>query len=146
METSVRECRREDLGQVAQIFREAYSKPPYDLDWSEKNARSKVIEHFHGDTILVADTGDGVAGFIVFRAALWGEADHGYIVEFAVASDLQGQGVGSSLLEAAENALTERGVTEIELVDVNTNAEACEFYKHRGYDVTDLVRMKKPVH
>jgi len=145
MEISIRSCHREDLAGVATIFCEEYAKPPYNLKWSEKNARTKVLEHFHGDTILVADTEKGLGGFIVFRSALWGESDHGYIVEFAVASELQGQGVGSQLLDAAEKALKKRGVTEIELVDVNTNADACEFYKHRGYDVTDFVRMKKPV-
>ena len=143
MEITVRECRREDLGRVAQIFREEYSRPPYNLEWPEKNVRAKVMEHFHGDIILVAQTETGVAGFIVFHSAPWGESEHGYVLEFAVASDLQGQGVGTRLLEAAESALKKQGVTEIELVDVNTNADACEFYKNRGYDVTDLVRMKK---
>ncbi len=62
-----------------------------------------------------------------------------------------GQGVGSRLMDAAEEELRRRDVTTAHLVTTNDNPRALSFYVRRGYrlvrlhlDAMDRVRRAKP--
>lgn len=62
-----------------------------------------------------------------------------------------GQGIGSRLMDAAEEELRRRGVTTAYLVTTNDNPRALSFYLRRGYrlvrlhlDAMDRVRQTKP--
>jgi ribosomal protein S18 acetylase RimI-like enzyme len=88
-----------------------------------------------------------------------GEADG--LVTFAVEGDraeivslhafVQGRGIGSCLMDAAEEELRRRGVRRVCLVTTNDNPKALSFYVRRGYrlvrlhlDAMDHVRKLKP--
>lgn len=54
----------------------------------------------------------------------------GTIKQLVVTDDVQGKGVGSALVNAAENAARERGFTRI---DMNARDSAIPFYLRHGY-------------
>ncbi len=84
-----------------------------------------------GATILLADHGDGVAGFV------WCEprgafARSGYIPLIGVQPEGTGQGVGAALLAAAE-AFFGQSASDVFLLVSDFNAGAQRFYARHGY-------------
>jgi ribosomal-protein-alanine N-acetyltransferase len=73
-----------------------------------------------------------VAGFIVAEADGRG---HGHIITIDVIASARGFGVGSLLLDAAEDRLRAAGCRAIELETAVDNFSAVAFYKRHGYSV-----------
>lgn len=72
-------------------------------------------------------------GELVGCCVLETRADHGYFGMFAVQPGLQGGGVGSRLLEAAEERARAAGLTRIEMTVLSVRTELIAFYLRRGY-------------
>jgi len=67
----------------------------------------------------------------------------GWIYSLAVAGDIQGQGVGRKLMEAAEEALLARGCPKVNLQVRETNRKVIDFYRRLGYEVEDRASLGK---
>jgi len=50
----------------------------------------------------------------------------------------EGQGIGSALMQAVEEAMRQRGVKRIWLITTNDNLHALRFYQKRGYELVRL--------
>lgn len=88
--------------------------------------------HQNNSFTLVAEEDKALAGFVV------GERDDrmlGRIITIDVAEDARRAGVGSKLMEAAEERLTSDGCRFIVLEVAVTNVAALTFYKRRGYAI-----------
>jgi GNAT superfamily N-acetyltransferase len=59
--------------------------------------------------------------------------DRGYIGLLAVDPSAQGGGLGSRLMESAEQHLRERGSRDVDISVVNLRLELPRFYERRGY-------------
>lgn len=84
-----------------------------------------------GDTseVLAAIDGTGLVG-----TAMVGDDGHrGWVYYVAVHPQRQGGGVGSMLMDAAENWLLERGCPKVMLMVRSSNAAVLDFYARRGY-------------
>ncbi len=66
--------------------------------------------------------------------------DHAYFGMFAVRPDLQGSGLGSALLAAAEARSRELGLAAMELTVLSVRAELIAFYERRGFRRTGETR------
>lgn len=82
------------------------------------------------DTLfLVAEVGEGVAGYVVAVDA----ADEGEILNLAVAPTGRRQGLGRALVEHILDALGERGATKVFLEVRESNAAARALYAVYGF-------------
>ena len=82
------------------------------------------------DTLfLVAEVGEGVAGYVVALDA----ADEGEILNLAVAEGGRRRGLGRALVEAIVAALSERGVRQVYLEVRESNAAARALYAAFGF-------------
>ena len=86
--------------------------------------------------LLVAEAGGEVVGC----CALTVRGDTGYFGTFAVRPSLQGGGVGSALLTAAEDRARERGLRHVEMTVVSLRDELIAYYARRGYVDTGQTR------
>ncbi len=77
-----------------------------------------------------------IAGFIVAEANRRGQ---GHIVTIDVVDDMRRHGVGSKLLEQAEQRLTTAGCHSVYLETAVNNASALLFYKRHGYFVEKTI-------
>lgn len=77
-----------------------------------------------------------ILGFIVAE----GRRQTGHIITIDVIAEARRLGVGSALLNAAENKLRENGALAVELETAVNNEAAIRFYKQRGYFVEKTVR------
>lgn len=50
----------------------------------------------------------------------------------------EGQGIGSALMQAVEEAMRQQGVKRIWLITTNDNLHALRFYQKRGYELVRL--------
>lgn len=86
--------------------------------------------------LLVAVDGGQVVGC----AALSVRDGHGYFGTFAVRPTLQGAGVGSRLLAAAEDRARAQGLDRVEMTVLSVRPELIAWYERRGYTRTPETR------
>ncbi|MEN8699181.1 GNAT family N-acetyltransferase [Bacillus infantis] len=55
-------------------------------------------------------------------------------------ASIEGQGIGSGLLNAAEADAKEKGISRLALITTNDNLHALRFYQKRGYQLTKVLR------
>jgi ribosomal protein S18 acetylase RimI-like enzyme len=71
------------------------------------------------------------------------DGHRGWVYSMAVHPDWRGDGLGSQLLAAAEEALAARGCVKINLQVLPGNGNAQAFYEANGYVVEDRISMGK---
>ena len=143
----IRDFTPEDFDTLWQMDQEcfapgiAYSKP-------ELKAYMRIRGAF---TLVAADNDRSVGGFIV---ACGGPSGH--IITIDVAKSARRSGVGSLLLQAAEQQLRASGCRSVGLETAVDNLAALSFYKRHGYNVirtwpryysngVDALVLKKPL-
>jgi len=89
----------------------------------------KVYLRAEGSYCLLAESGGNVAGFILAELA----PDEGHIITLDVAEAHRRSGVGSLLLNTAENNLAAEGVRTVLLETAVNNHAAVNFWSRHGY-------------
>lgn len=98
-----------------------------------------------GETPLVATLDGKVVGLcgISSRVVVHRPAPLGRITALAIAKEVQGQGIGRMLVEAAEAWMRKRGCQLVEVTSNDRRTEAHAFYRHMGYERTSIRFFKK---
>nr|WP_216612637.1 GNAT family N-acetyltransferase [Myxococcus xanthus] len=92
--------------------------------------RDDVAFPFEAESLhLVAHQEEGVLGCVLFNPE---DAHGGRLFQMAVASHLQGQGLGARLVRTLEVELVRRGFTHVHL---HAREPAVPFYERLGYAV-----------
>ena len=94
--------------------------------WSQRDFRDCVTSDV---TFLVAETAEGVAGYLVALDA----ADEGEILNLAVAPGGRRHGIGRALVDHALDSLARRGVRQVYLEVRESNAPARALYAAHGF-------------
>ncbi|MXV62285.1 GNAT family N-acetyltransferase [Natronorubrum sp. JWXQ-INN-674] len=112
---------------------------------NRETMRETLAAHQVNDGLLVARLGDSIVGFASFtieRGSLELDATRGLLSNLYVDPAYRDHGLGTALLEAAEETLTERGAAVMVLEVMAANEAARRFYERQGYD-TYRVGMKR---
>lgn len=132
-DTGIRQAVRADLLDVVRIERSVFTHP-WTLD---------AFESFLGEPgFLVAERGGPVAlggrvvGHVVATGVRVGGQPMGHVKDLAVASDSQGQGIGSTLLDRGLGVLASRGYDRARLEVRESNATAIALYRRFGFRKT----------
>jgi len=128
----IRKAKKGDLKEIAEIFRVETTKEPYIQDWNKKTALEKIKELFKEQDIFIVALGDKIAGFITI------EVDKSkkkiYIDELWLRAEYQGKGIGTNLMNFAEDYYKKIGIKTITVM-ANQKARAVEFYEKLNYKV-----------
>ena len=138
----VRAAREDDVARVHALVESAYRGDSSRRGWTteadllggqrtDPDAVREVL-----DDLLLAVDGDELLGCCVMTP----HAQHGYFGMFAVRPDLQGGGVGSALLTAAESRARDLGLDRVEMTVLSTREELLAYYRRRGYVDTGEAR------
>lgn len=87
------------------------------------------------DEILVAEQAGMVVGFLSLESHREGEPPFLYLDDFSVTAACRDQGIGSRLLDMAEEYAAALGLGEIHLHVERDNHGARRLYRRRGFDV-----------
>ena len=125
--TVIRDFHPDEFERLWQMDQECF---PPGIAYSKPELRAYMRQR--GAFTLVAAEGDGgvTEGFIVAQAGT-----KGHIVTIDVLQAARRKGVGSQLLQAAENRLKQGGSLAVGLETAVDNTEALKFYKRHGYSV-----------
>lgn len=138
----IRKAKKEDLKGIAKIYREEYSKKPYNEKWTEKTAIIRVRYLLKNSIIIIAEENKKIIGAISFFIFPWAIKLKGYVEDFVVDSKVQNKGIGSRLLEEAEKEIKKNGGEDV-WMEVHRESKAFKFYKKRGYIPTKYQTLEK---
>ena len=111
-----------DAAALVAIERRSFGDP-----WSEASFREALNSSW--TFVLVAQTGRGVAGYLVGREA----AGTGEVLNLAVAPEFRRRGVGDALLQEGLVAFRHNGVDEVFLEVRESNSSARALYARHGF-------------
>lgn len=123
---NIRDFKPEDFDTLWRLDQECF---PPGISYSRQELKA-YIRH-RGSFTLVASRSEGgtIAGFIVAHGPT------GHIVTIDVIAAARRSGVGSLLLQAAEERLRDNGCHAVSLETAVDNVAALAFYKRHGYSV-----------
>ncbi|MDE1858159.1 MAG: GNAT family N-acetyltransferase [Thaumarchaeota archaeon] len=129
----VRGCDRDDVPTVIKINEETLPEHYSDYFYYE------ILAEFP-EAFLVAEVGGGVVGYVMTRIEYGfshlkrlGLSRKGHIVSIAVSEQHRGRGVGSLLMQKAQEAMAAKGATESYLEVRVSNNGAINLYQRLGY-------------
>ena len=113
----------------------AYSRPELAIYMRRLGAFTLVAESSTGDGSRERPSPAKILGFIVAET----RRQTGHIITIDVLPETRRSGVGSALLQAAEDQLRKAGATVVELETAVDNVAAIQFYKRKEYFVEKTV-------
>jgi D-alanine-D-alanine ligase len=138
----IRPCRAEDEGSVLAMLRDARVFRPEEclvgLEVFQEATAHGAASGYHS---LVAETGGRVAGWICHGPVPCTVAAHD-IYWIVTAADRKRSGIGTALLERAEEEIRRQGgrIIAVETSDGPAYGPARSFYRHQGYVEEAVVR------
>ncbi|WP_458190165.1 GNAT family N-acetyltransferase [Haladaptatus sp. NG-WS-4] len=100
------------------------------------HVRDSVARHVIEDCLFVAHDED-IVGFVMFQlqSGVYEQSStRGIVQNVYVVPEYRGEGIGSKLLDTAENTLVERGADVLALEVLAANESARRLYRNRGYE------------
>ncbi|MFC7176242.1 ribosomal protein S18-alanine N-acetyltransferase [Halosegnis marinus] len=121
-----RRATRADLLAVFRIEKRSFPQPwPY-----------AALEGFLGEPgFLVAETPEGIAGYVVADTVPNGGRALGHVKDIAVHPDRRGEGIGRRLLGEALSAMRDRRASRVKLEVRESNEPAIALYREFGFEV-----------
>jgi ribosomal protein S18 acetylase RimI-like enzyme len=139
----IRKAHKEDLKKIDEIFREEYSKFPYNEKWPKKKSLAKLREYLKYNSIFVIENSKEIIGFIIGHIKIWDKGDEGFIDEIAVSKKFQGKGYGRLLMNFIINYFDRKNCKSLGLMN-NPKSIAFKIYKRRGFNKSEnLIYMTK---
>ena len=131
---------------IKQLFREVFSAPPWDEDWSD----DKQLDGYLRDLTEVRNSllfglfeGSDLIGISIGRIKHWCKGTEYFIEELCLRADYQGKGYGKEFFLLIEAELKERGLNSIYLL-TDRDKPAYRFYKNMGFtelpEVTSFIK------
>ena len=117
-----------DAASLVAIERRAFGDP-----WSEASFREALTSAW--TFVLVAQTGRGVAGYLVGREA----GGTGEVLNLAVAPEERRKGIATFALQKIDGIAWAYGLPRIELEVRETNLAAQLLYRSTGYRAVDIL-------
>lgn len=106
-------------------------------DENRGQARELAAHYVHTDGCAVAEEAGRVVGFVMHHVETGlyeTDVTRGVIDNLYVVPESRGEGVGSALLDFAEDALRDQGADVLAVEAMWDNEDARRLYEHRGYD------------
>lgn len=104
--------------------------------------------HQNTDKMFVAEAEEGVVGFINIRfehesqTYLSSLIDYAYISDIVVLQEYRGQGIGTMLLQHAEDFAKQQGTTVLKIGVLSRNQQAADVYQHAGFRPYEIILLK----
>lgn len=117
-----------DIEAIMPVMQAAFD-PSFGEAWSAEQCRGVMT--LPGTWLILAVTGEAVAGFALWRSVL----EDAELLLIAVRPEQQSLGAGNALLDHIERAAALNGVTKLH-VEVRSDNHARRFYEARGFEKT----------
>ena len=143
-----RTARPADTGRINELFIEMLNTI-YSVSDAKGYEPGYLDKFFSGgaDRIFIAESDDRVEAFL--SAQVYKAENYVYLDDFSVTSAFRGRGIGTALINSAEEYAKENGITRAVLHVEKTNVSARRFYLRHDYsesaDEGSRIRMMKEI-
>ena len=131
----VKQLDNSDIEDIKKLFVEVFTNEPWNDDWSDPEQLHAYITDLTGNRnslSLGLYENEELIGISLGSIMHWCTGTEYYIYEFCIRTDKQGRGLGTYLLQQAEEYSKKHGATHIFLQTERT-VPAYEFYKSNGF-------------
>lgn len=139
--TKLRLAKKEDLKQLAKIYKDLYCSSILNENWTEETAY-KMLDCFYtiqSDIFIVAEENEKVIGAVTSLVKPWHDGNHLIETEIFVDKNYQHKGIGSKLFREHFKKAIEK--YDAKIIEAHTYQEEdgnpLNWYKKQGYDVID---------
>lgn len=134
----IRKMTINDYEEVYQLWANTSGMGMRSIDDSKKGIEKYLNRN--PETCFVAEAENKIIGIILSGH----DGRRGFIYHTAVCDTVRKQGIGTSLVKAAMEALKEEGINKVALVAFGTNSLGNSFWKSQGFNAReDLVYRNK---
>jgi aminoglycoside 6'-N-acetyltransferase I len=109
MSTELRKTLTSELEEIARIYMEGFSGPPYNETWTFEQAYAKVNSYSQSYDLYTIKFENEVAGFIVVNPNFMHPGEVAFGEELAIAKEFQGRGLAPIVLEEIFEIYKKRG-------------------------------------
>lgn len=131
MGLSLRLATSADADAIAGLVNLAYRVEDF-FKIGDRTDAAEIRELLGHESFILAEDGETLVGCIEVDV----QGDLGYFGMLSTQPKRQGEGIGRTLIEAAERRCLEAGCTTMELVLVNLRTELPPFYERFGYRIS----------
>jgi ribosomal protein S18 acetylase RimI-like enzyme len=136
IEVAIQPAGVEDEDAVVALWKSCGLTVPYNDPAADfRFARAKT----NSDVLIGRDGSGAVVGSVMVGH----DGHRGWVYYVAAHPERRGQGIGSSMMRAAEDWLHARNVVKVQLMIRETNTQVAEFYTRSGYEAIPRVVMQK---
>ena len=134
LDTEIRKMEEEDLPMVMEIENLCFIKP-----WSEKNFLYEMYENPFANlwVIEMSNASLGLKSVVGF-ADYWQTFDSGTLCQIAIHPELQGNGIGSQLLDEVIKDAYAKKIRTMTLEVRKSNEKAIKLYKKFGFTYSHI--------
>lgn len=133
--TEIRRLSAENIEEIKKLFRDIFTKEPWNDDWSDDAQLHAYITDLTGNqnSLTLGLYVDGtLTGLSMGSVMHWYMGTEYYIYELCIKTEEQGKGLGTEFLKKIEAYISERGMTHIYL-QTERNVPAYGFYIKNGF-------------
>ena len=125
--------------------------PPVTVEWHDgdrdalrplfelaEDSAAALDSYLHAGRVLVARRGPRIAGHLQLTGT--GQPGQAEVKSMAIREDLQGQGIGRQLMQAALTLLAAEGVTTVRVATAAADAGNLRFYQRQGFRIHSVER------
>jgi aminoglycoside 6'-N-acetyltransferase I len=134
MNALLKKAKRKDYKEISKIYKEEFSKPPYNEPWTEKKALKKIkLFSKYCDIFKITNEKD-IIGFIIVNPHQFFPGKIAFGEEMAIQKDFQGKGIGTKVLKEIFKIYKKRGFEDFKEIALK-KAKALELYKKIGFKI-----------
>ena len=125
----------QDLDPCADLFIQVFSQPPWNDRWPSTEVARAYLEEFvntPGFQGFVVVLDQQIVAFLLGHRKQWWSGTEYYIDEFGVHPKVQGQGIGTMLIDHLKQSLSQAGIYTITLLTAR-DTPAAAFYAKQGF-------------
>lgn len=135
MEDQFTELDQTHLPQMAELYRDAFGRAPWNDDWDDTRQLTEYMKEISGSLHALNYGLFREGALIALSVGMirhWWEGTNYNIEEFCVVPALQGQGVGTRFMQRIAEDVQARGLSGI-FLQTDRDKPAYRFYQHNGF-------------
>ncbi len=131
MNWQIQKAEEKDFPEIAKIYSDEFSKPPYNEPWTKEKSEYKIKIYSNYCDIFKIISNQEIIGFVVFNPNHWCPGEVVFGEEMAIKSEFQGKGMGTNVLNYLFDYYKERGFKKFMGI-ANLNGKAINLYERIG--------------
>lgn len=140
MQNMVRLLSERDLEEAAIIFTDIFSSNPWNEPWSFHSSYKRLLDISNTPGYIgigYFNSNNQIIGFLVGNEEQWADSMNFYINEICVLTNVQTNGIGTTLLKYLRDFLKQKNVDTAYLSTERGKGKPELFFRRNGYETSE---------